>query len=492
MQNGDRDAEFGRGEGKTFLDKGVSRRDFLKYAGVAGVALGASGGLGGVLAACGGSGSASGDASGASGDPIKFGIMGSMGDASGLNVLRPAEMMFKDINASGGILGHPCEIVGPLDDHNETAQAITAFDSLVQQGCKVILGGSIDDVESALLSRISRAKDVLYLSMFASTQAFMVNVLKDYQAFKNYFMYTPTDQGLYFCVQNPAVLLKEKHGWSKVYMMREDMAWTVGVEDFYKTEAPKAGFQNVGISVVPVDVEDLTPYFREAEQAGAEIMMTFISVFGEKLATQAWESKFAVAMLGHNGILNDYGYWQRSNGSWGPMATTSTWGSLEKETAEWRDFVTKWYTTYSDDPRTPMWLGECTWRGIKSYKEAAERANSIETDPVIKELEKTYYPDAPVAGGFYGDGQGDWPHTWCTPTDAKLVYTADPPRGAGLWESSPYSPMTQWQPPDVAPKDTFMLPGEPTDYGRLVTVYPVKLAGGAYQMPPFFPGSPNA
>ena len=40
MQNGDRDGEFVREEGKTFLDKGVSRRDFLKYAGVAGVALG--------------------------------------------------------------------------------------------------------------------------------------------------------------------------------------------------------------------------------------------------------------------------------------------------------------------------------------------------------------------------------------------------------------------------------------------------------------------
>jgi branched-chain amino acid transport system substrate-binding protein len=491
MQNGDMGGEVDREERHPLLDKSLSRRDFLKYAGVASIALGTAGGLGGVLAACGGSGASSGGGSGSTG-PIKFGIMGSMGDASGLNVLRPAEMMFKDINASGGILGHQCEIVGPLDDHNETAQAITAFDSLVQQGCKVILGGSIDDVESALLSRIARASDVLYLSMFASTQAFMVNVLKDYSHYKNYFMYTPTDRGLYFCVQNPALLLKEKHGWNKVYMMREDMAWTTGVEQFYKDEAPKAGFQNVGISVVPVDVEDLTPYFRQAEQAGAQIMMTFISVFGEKLAAQAWESKFPAAMLGHNGILNDYGYWKRSNASWGPMATTSTWGSLEKSTPEWRDFCTKWYSTYTDDPRTPMWLGECTWRGIKSYKEAAERAGTIDTNPVIKELEKTYYPDAPTAGGFYGDGQGDWPHTWCTPTDTNLVYTPDPKRGAGLWESSPYSPMTQWQPKEVAPKTTFMLPGEPADYGRLVTVYPVRLAGGEYQEPPFFPGSPNA
>ena len=31
--------------------------------------------------------------------PIKFGIMGPMGDATGLNVLRPAELMIKKINS---------------------------------------------------------------------------------------------------------------------------------------------------------------------------------------------------------------------------------------------------------------------------------------------------------------------------------------------------------------------------------------------------------
>ena len=37
--------------------------------------------------------------------PIKFGIMGPMGDATGLNVLRPAELMINKINAAGGDTG---------------------------------------------------------------------------------------------------------------------------------------------------------------------------------------------------------------------------------------------------------------------------------------------------------------------------------------------------------------------------------------------------
>ena len=132
-----------------------------------------------------------------------------MGDVSGKNALRVCELMFKKINASGGILGRQCEIVGPYDDHMETAQAITGYETLMSKKVDVVLGVSIDDVEAALLARIARQPDSLYLSLFASTQAFMENVLKDYEHYKTYFMYTPTDQGLYYCVQNPAVTLKD-------------------------------------------------------------------------------------------------------------------------------------------------------------------------------------------------------------------------------------------------------------------------------------------
>ena len=464
------------------LGEPITRRDFLKIAGATGAAIGVGSGLGGLLSACGGTSSPS---STASTEPIKFGILGSMGDVSGKNALRVCELMFKSINASGGILGRKCEVVGPYDDHMETAQAITGYETLMSKKVDVLLGVSIDDVEAALLGRIARQPDSLYLSLFASTQAFMTNVLKDYEHYKTYFMYTPTDEGLYYCVQNPAVTLKDQYGWTKTHMLREDMVWTEGIETFFKDEAPKAGLEIAGISVVPVDVEDLTPYFKSAEQAGAQMMMTFISVFGERLANQAWSNKVPMAVFGHNGVLNDYGYWSRSNGAWGTMATTSTWGSLEKQAKNWRDFVTEWFTTYSDDPRTPIWVGECTWRAINSYKEAVERANTFEINAVIKELEKTYYPDAPTRGGFYGAGQGDWPHAWCSPIDATQAAKTDPTRGAGLWESSPWSPMTEWVPPELAPQGTFRLPGQAADYGLLVTQYPEWLAAGKYIKPPY-------
>ncbi|UCF94879.1 MAG: ABC transporter substrate-binding protein [Desulfobacterales bacterium] len=338
--------------------------------------------------------------------PIKFGIMGPMGDATGLNVLRPAELMIKKINADGGILGRKIEIVGPYDTKWQPAEGIRAFERLKAARVDVILSGIIDDSEAGLLSRIAATKDILYFSEFASTMTFMENVRKDYENYKNYFMFTPIDPGLYWCVEGPGMMFNKQFGWKNVYMIREDSVWTEGIGEMVLKETPTHGLNVVGHEVVPIDVKDVTPYFRKAEKAGADMIYTFFSAFGEAAASQMWENKITIPMFGHNGVLNDYGYWNRSKGAWGPMATTSKWGSLEKYSPEWRNFVVEWYTTYQDDPRTPMWLGECTWKSIKAYKEAVERTGSFEIDAVIKELEKTYYPDAPTMGGFYGPDEG--------------------------------------------------------------------------------------
>jgi ABC-type branched-subunit amino acid transport system substrate-binding protein len=418
--------------------------------------------------------------------PIKFGIMGPMGDATGLNVLRPAELMINKINAAGGILGRKIEIVGPYDTKWQPAEGIRAFERLKAAGVDVILSGIVDDSEAGLLSRIAATDDILYFSEFASTMTFMVNVRKKYKKFKNYFMFTPIDPGLYWCVEGPGLMLNKQFGWKNVYMMREDSVWTEGIGEMVLKETPTHGLNVVGFDVVPIDAKDLSPYFRKAEKAGADMIYTFFSSFGEAAASQAWDSKLTIPMLGHNGALNDFGYWKRSKGAWGPLITTSKWGSLEKQSAEWRDFMIEWFTGYKDDPRTPMWLGECTWKSIKAYKEAVERAGSFEIDAVIKELENTYYPDAPTMGGFYGPDEGEWPHTWCIPKDEKARFEKNPTRGPGLWRPSHMIPMTQWQPKEKAPAATFILPGVPDDYGRLVTIWPPHIAGGEFQYPPHY------
>jgi len=455
-------------------EHGVDRRTFLKttVAGAAGLTL-SGWGVPTLLKAA--------------NKPIKFGIMGPMGDAVGQNVLRPATLMVKKINAQGGILGKKIEIVGPYDTNWEPSLGIRAFERLKAAGVDVILSGIIDDSESGLLSRIGgTSNNILYFSEFASTMAFMVKVRNNYKKLKNYFMFTPIDPGLYGCVDAPGQMFNKDFGWKNVYLMREDSVWTEGIGKMVLEETPKHGLNVVGEVVVPIDVKDMMPYYRKAQEAQADMIYTFISAFGEVAASQKWENRVAIPMFGQNGVLNDYGFWQRSKGAWGPMASSSLWGSLEKHSKEWRDFMIEWFTTYKDDPRTPMWLGGCTWLSIKAYKDAVEGAGTTDTNAVIKALEKVYYPDAPVMGGFYGPDEGKWPHAWCIPIDEQARFQKNPKRGPGLWKPSDMYPLTQWQPKEIAPASSFVLPGTPEDYGRLVTIWPPHLAGGKFHYPPYY------
>ena len=97
---------------------------------------------------------------------------------------------------------------------------------------------------------------------------FMVNVRKKYKKFKNYFMFTPIDPGLYWCVEGPGLMLNKQFGWKNVYMMREDSVWTEGIGEMVLKETPTHGLNVVGYDVVPIDAKDLTPYFRKAEKKG--------------------------------------------------------------------------------------------------------------------------------------------------------------------------------------------------------------------------------
>ena len=65
---------------------------------------------------------------------------------------------------------------------------------LKAKGVDVILSGIIDDSEAGLLSRIAATDDILYFSEYASTMTFMEHVRKDYKRYKNYFMFTPSEE----------------------------------------------------------------------------------------------------------------------------------------------------------------------------------------------------------------------------------------------------------------------------------------------------------
>jgi branched-chain amino acid transport system substrate-binding protein len=151
-----REAPEGAGIGRT----PVTRRDFLKVAGVAGAALGVAGG-GSVLAACGSSGSSSGSSSsaGATGRTIKVGFvspltgpLAAFGEADTF-CLDQWKASVKDGLKCGDGQVHPVEIIMKDSQSDSNRAATVAGDLITNDGVDVMMVASTPDTLSPIKPR---------------------------------------------------------------------------------------------------------------------------------------------------------------------------------------------------------------------------------------------------------------------------------------------------------------------------------------------------
>jgi branched-chain amino acid transport system substrate-binding protein len=77
-------------------------------------------------------------------------------DILGPPMIRAVEMAVEEINAAGGVLGQPVELVGQ-DDGTDPDVASTAADTLLADGVDFIVGPAASDVSTAVLDKITSA-----------------------------------------------------------------------------------------------------------------------------------------------------------------------------------------------------------------------------------------------------------------------------------------------------------------------------------------------
>ena len=141
-----REAPEGAGIGRT----PVTRRDFLKVAGVAGAALGV-GGAGSVLAACGGGTTSSSSSGGATGRTIKIGFvspltgpLATFGALDEYCVTRWKEAVKNGIKTADGTT-HPIEFIVKDSQSISATAARVAGDLITNDGVDVMMVASTPD-----------------------------------------------------------------------------------------------------------------------------------------------------------------------------------------------------------------------------------------------------------------------------------------------------------------------------------------------------------
>lgn len=323
-----------------------------------------------------------------SAETIKIGICADIDDTSGTSVLQGALLAAEQVNAEGGVLGRNFEIVAEDDDAItppfDTNVAINAF-------TKLIAGDKADFIVSYWLGLHYREiafehKKILF-TLADGMDEFTQGVLDNYDRYKYCFRTgngnaTTAIEGMAYSL----IACRNHTGFNKVafsYWHQFESA-VLGLSDVLD----EYGFDVVVFEPF-VDVLDFSSVFAKVEASGAEILFPWVGgSAGVPFVKEYYERQSPMVMWGFVQIGSSNDFWELTEGKCesitvGGYPVTAGY-PLTSKTVPTRDaYIEKWGEEISGEAAAAY----DTIRFI--LPDAIERAGTIETEAVIKALEKT-------------------------------------------------------------------------------------------------------
>ncbi|MGH7049879.1 MAG: ABC transporter substrate-binding protein, partial [Acetobacteraceae bacterium] len=116
----------------------------------------------------------------AAGEPIKIGIIAEASTIDGSAIPKGAQMAVEAINARGGVLGRPLQLV-VYDDHVSSSDAVRAFQRLASQDqVAAVIASFVSEVALALEPWAARLK-MPFITPGAASDKISEEVHKDYE-----------------------------------------------------------------------------------------------------------------------------------------------------------------------------------------------------------------------------------------------------------------------------------------------------------------------
>lgn len=246
-----------------------------------------------VLAACGGGSS---DGAGSSDEPIKIGVIAPLSGSQpdrGKIIQVAAELAVEDINGDGGIDGRPLELV-VVDDANDTNQAVTVAQRLIQRDGVVAISGIISSTSQEAIQPLAERSQVVVMGMIATATG-----LTDGMKFG--FRATGSNDSI-----GPQIAeLASSNGATKVAIVHDDTTYAQTLAEETITGFAETDAQVVAEEEYKVGTADMTPQIVNVERSGADAVAPF-PITGADMALIARtlvENDVILPLFSHNGTF---------------------------------------------------------------------------------------------------------------------------------------------------------------------------------------------
>ncbi|RYH11401.1 substrate-binding protein [Tropicimonas sp. IMCC6043] len=307
------------------------------------------------------------------GDPIKIGVPVGLSGANSVvapSVVQAAELAVDEINAAGGLLGRPLELV-VADDGSGAVGAQKAFDSLVfRDEVDVLISMETSAARNAGLPIVSKGGvPYIYTSFYEGRSCnpyLFVNA------------WVPEQQ------VPPIVDYLNEQGITKFFLVGSDYAFGRGMLEFARGYIGETGGEVMGEEYLPMDGTDWTAIISQLKSSGAEALITS-TAGGAPNVTLTKQLRGAGVELPYANLAVDEGTAQSMGGEAAGILISASYVT-GIDSPENKAFMEAIKAKFGEEARTPNDLSVPQYEGVYLYKAAVEKAGSTNPKAVLEAL----------------------------------------------------------------------------------------------------------
>jgi len=333
-------------------------------------------------------------------EKIILGAATSLTFLEGRESLKAVELAVDEINARGGVRMGGKRLpfhVEPMDLRGAqpgvpVSHALDRLETFIieKKIHAIVVGPFRSEVLLAGMDIIARHR-VPMLGAIAMSPASDAKILKD-PAYRYIFRICLNSKYLVDYLIKTMKFLKQRYGFSRVYIMNQDVAWARTTASLIiKLYFDRAGWQILGLDNYPSGASDFTAGLAKAENLGAQVILPLFDMPESGTLVKQWHHMEGHALL--SGFISPMvgpGAWQTFEGKIaGALNVIFELGNMPS--TQWKP-ATDFYRAYRAKYGREIEAGHGpapAYESVYILAEAIEKAGSLDPDRIVKALEST-------------------------------------------------------------------------------------------------------
>jgi branched-chain amino acid transport system substrate-binding protein len=344
------------------MRKETTRRDFLKTAGAAAAAVGASGILAPAILK-------------AQRQPVRIGhLIPQSGFLSpmGEYMINAAKLAAEEINAAGGVLGRQLQLV-PEDDQNPGVA--------VQKATKLIQQEKVD----ALMGTVSSAVCLAVMEVADRSKMLLVNTGSNSDEIRgkrcNYYTFSVEGSNSQYVNTIGRYLIKQKQ-YKRWYFLTSDYAFGHDLLRVSRTLLKKMGGTEIGSELIPTGTMDFSTYLLKVRNLKPDVVFQNLAGTDQTNFMKQY-AEFGMTMEVAGGLIDTLLMWPVGVGAITGSFPLLWWYDLPYE--ETKRFSAAFTKKYGKPPENQAW-GD--YYSTKAIAMAMQQAGTTDSKKVVDAMEK--------------------------------------------------------------------------------------------------------